>query len=95
MKKKEKEDIQNEIIIYIKALKYGIYAAIILTSLYYFYLISEGYNVNLALYAIFAILCAVSSIYQTINSKRNQKFNIFISIFWLLITLFLIIVYFI
>ncbi len=78
-----------------RATRIGGLFALILTTVYYCYEIFTGKGTNPALYSIITSFCAGSYIYVGIRVARNRKINLFAGIIWLILTISLVISYFV
>lgn len=67
---------------------------IILAAIYFTYEILMGKGTNYALYSLLAIYNTVLYGYQAIKSNEKRKFHIFTAVIWGLLTIGLIISYF-
>ena len=78
-----------------RATRIGGLFALFLTTVYYCYEIFTGKGTNPALYSIITSFCAGSYIYVGIRVARNRKINLFAGIIWLILTISLVISYFV
>ena len=95
---KAKEENKNKDYASIAVSSKGAYLAglvmIILCAVYFSYEILTGKGTNYALYSLLAIYNTVLYGYQAIKMKEKRGLNIFIAVIWGLLTISLVVAYF-
>ena len=94
-KKANKKKDEYELEIDRRGTRVGGLFAIILTTIYYCYEIISGKGSNPALYSIITSFCAGTYIYVGLKVDRNKKTNLIAGIIWLILTIMLVITYFV
>ena len=96
--KKAKEENKNKDYASIAVSNRGAYIAglsmVILAAIYFTYEILAGKGTNYALYSLLAIYNTVLYGYQAIKSKEKRGLHIFTSVIWGVLTILLIVSYF-
>ena len=95
---KAKEENKNKDYASIAVSSKGAYLAglvmIILCAVYFSYEILTGKGTNYALYSLLAIYNTVLYGYQAIKSKEKRGLHVFIAVIWGLLTISLVVAYF-
>ena len=94
-KKQNKKKDEYELEIDRRGTRAGGLFAIILATIYYCYEIISGKGSNPALYSIITSFCAGTYLYVGLKLDKNKKTNLFAGIIWLILTIMLVISYFI
>ena len=94
-KKQNKKKDEYEIEIDRRGTRVGGLFALILATIYYCYEIISGKGSNPALYSIITSFCAGTYLYVGLRVERNKKTNLFAGIIWFILTIMLVISYFV
>ena len=91
--KKRKKD-KHELEVDYKAGTWAAVAMLILACVYYSYEIFTGKGSNPAFYSLIALYCSIFYGFRGIKIEKNRKLNIIISIIWGIMSIMLIVAYF-
>lgn len=77
-----------------KACRAGAIAMSILAFIFYLYELISGKGSNPAIYSLITMFCSILYGYKSIYITKNKKLNMFTSIIWGILTIFLLLEYF-